>query len=277
MAILLLGFIALFLFRLAFGYTKDVATEQTLVSGDFMEIVQLERKNYATKKYKVTAGQSPVRVDQKYEKIAEISSTTSEFDEVEKQLRGQIAAYDGLIQFENKRGNPGTRHTHLVIGVPPENFDDLYAQLTKLGKILSKQITKKDKTNEYKELNAKKLSLQNIRASLVELKLKGGKIEEFMQLENRILEIDQQLQDLGVSLGNFDDENEFCTVKFSLSEGREIEIGILQRIKVALEWTIVTYLKITASLFFMALFAYCFLLGVEKLGLLQKIHKGIDQ
>ena len=48
-----------------------------------------------------------------------------------------------------------------------------------------------------------------------------------MGLENRILEIEQQLQGLGVSLGNFDDENEFCTVHFSLLEGKEVKIGIM--------------------------------------------------
>ena len=252
-------------------------THQSVTNADFMEIVQLERKNYATKKYKVIAGQSPVRIDQKYEKIAEISSTTTDFEKLEKKVRNEIAMHQGLIQFESKIGNRGERRMHLVIGVPPEHFDTIYGQLTKLGKIISKQITKKDKTNEYKELNAKKSSLQKIRASLVELKSKGGKIEEFMQLENRILEIDQQLQDLGVSLGNFDDENEFCTVKFSLSEGQDLRIGLLQRIKVALEWTIITYLKLMASLFFMSLFVYFFLLGIEKLQILQKINKRIDQ
>ena len=92
-----------------------------------------------------------------------------------------------------------------------------------------------------------------------------------MDLENRILEIEQQLQGLGVSLGDFDDENEFCTVQFSLLEGKEIKIGLMQRIKVALEWTVIIYLRIMATLFFLTLFAYLLLLGIEKLKVLEKI------
>lgn len=99
---------------------------------------------------------------------------------------------------------------------------------------------------------------------MIGLKDKGGKIEEFMQLENRILEIEQQLQELGVSLGNFDDENEFCTVKVALSEGKELHIGLLQRVKVALEWTIKYYLMAMFAFSFMALFAYLVLLSIEK-------------
>ena len=76
---------------------------------------------------------------------------------------------------------------------------------------------------------------------------------------------------LGVSLGDFDDENEFCTVQFSLLEGKEVKIGLMQRVKVALEWTVKIYLQIITSLFFLTLFAYLVLLGIEKLKFFERI------
>jgi len=176
-----------------------------------------------------------------------------------------------LIQFEQKRGNKGERRLSLLIGVPPENFDQLYKDLSAIGIVQAKEITKKDKTNEYKELNAKKSSLEKIRSSLIELKSKGGKIDEYMNLENRILEIEQDLQDLGVSLGDFDDENEFCTVQFALSEGKVVKISLIHRIKVALEWTIKFYLRIMVTLFFMSLFAYLLLRIVDRLKIITKL------
>ncbi|MEX0275527.1 MAG: DUF4349 domain-containing protein, partial [Flavobacteriaceae bacterium] len=232
------------------------------------------KRNYASKKYKVSssnAAQASVKVDQKYEKIAEINTKSTEFDDEEKQAREQVDRYNALIQFEQKSGNKGYRKLNLLIGVPPENFDSLYNDLIHIGKVQAKQITKKDKTNEYKELNAKKASLEKIRNSLIELKTKGGKIEEYMQLENRILEIEQQLQELGVSLGDFDDENEFCTVQFSLQEGKEIKISFIHRVKVALEWTIKFYLRIMAILFFLVGLAYFILLTMDKLKVIERI------
>jgi hypothetical protein len=223
------------------------------------------RKNYASKKYSLNVGVSPMSVDQKYEKIADINTLSNKFNKEEKLIRAQIKDFDGLIQFENKSGNKGNRKLNLVIGIPPDNFDSIYNSLIKIGKIQSKQITKTDKTNEYKELNAKKASLEKIRTSLIELKTKGGRIDEYMQLENRILDIEQQLQGLGVSLGNFDDENEFCTVKIVLSEGQLIEISTLQRVKVALEWTIKYYVLLLFGLSIAALLAYLILLSLEKI------------
>ena len=269
-ALLLLLFVGLFVFRLLFGY--QTIPEGT-ISGmqNHIDAFQSEeppfsiRKNYASKKYQQVQGMTSVNVDQKYEKIADIKSFTTEFERVEKSIRSQVKDFKGLIQFENKSGNEGYRKLNLTIGIPPENFDSIYASLIKVGKIQSKQITKTDKTNEYKELNAKKASLEKIRASLIDLKSKGGRIDEYMQLENRILEIEQQLQELGVSLGNFDDENEFCTVKVLLTEGKVTEISLMQRIKVALEWTIKTYLMLMAALTFMSLFGYLLLLSIEKI------------
>ena len=269
---LIIIFAILFIFRLIYGYTKtfDDTPNQT----QFFDNISNSKRNYATKEYKVksnNSNQSAIKVDQKYEKIAEIKTKSSNFEEEEKSSRKTIKKLDALIQFEQKSGNKGYRKLNLVIGVPPENFDALYNQLIEIGKVQAKQITKKDKTNEYKELNAKKHSLEKIRTSLIELKSKGGKIDEYMGLENRILEIEQQLQGLGVSLGDFDDENEFCTVQFSLLEGKEVKIGTMQRVKVALEWTVKIYLRIMTTLFFLTLFAYFVLLGIDKLKIFERI------
>lgn len=269
---MLLLFVILFIFRLIYGYVKVI--DDASNSSQFIENVSNTRRNYASKKYEVRAtssGQVSTTVDQKYEKIAEIKSKTADFVKEEKTARTTIDKFEALIQFEQKSGNAGDRKLSLIIGVPPENFDALYDQLIKIGNVQAKQIIKKDKTNEYKELNAKKESLEKIRTSLIELKSKGGRIDEYMDLENRVLEIEQELQGLGVSLGDFDDENEFCTVQFSLSEGKEVKIGVMQRVKVALEWTIKQYLKIITLLVLITVFAYLVLLVVDKFKILEQV------
>ena len=276
---LIVIFAILFVFRLIYGYTKtfDSTANQT----QFLDNISNSNRNYASKKYKIKSGnvnQAAIKVDQKYEKIAEIKTKSLKFEKEEKLTRKKIKKYDAIIQFEQKSGNKGSRKLNLQIGVPPENFDSLYVQLIKIGKVSAKQITKKDKTNEYKKLNARKKSLEKIRTSLIDLKTKGGRIDEYIDLENRILDIERQLQGLGVSLGDFDSENEFCTVQFSMLETKEITIGILQRIKVALEWTVKIYLRLMTTLFFISLFAYLILLGIDKLKILEKVinKKEID-
>ncbi len=271
LALLGILFVTLFVFRLIYGYTITPNSSHAY-DRQFFEQATSVKKNYASKQYVVkNPTQAAIKVDQKYEKIAEISTKSSAFEKEEKQTRQAIKKYKALIQFEQKSGNVGYRNLNLVIGVPPENFDKLYEDLIKIGKVQSKQITKTDKTNEYKELNAKKSSLEKMRNALIELKSKGGEIREFMDLETRILEIESQLQALGVSLGNFDAENEFCTVKFALLEGKEIKISFLHRVKVAFQWTVKYFIGLMMSLSFASMFAYFSTLLIEQFKRFKKL------
>lgn len=259
----ILLFIILFAFRLGYGYTKKVPEWEinnvNNISNNFNFSGYLNR-NFASAKFEKggMAQQSPSKpsVDQKYEKVADITTKSDSFSEDEKKARDLIKKQEAIIQYENKNGNDGNRSVQLIIGVPPSNFDALFKEMIQIGFVISKSITKKDKTNEYKELNARRVSLEKTRNSLIALKDNGGKIEEFMQLENRILEVESKLQDLGVSLGDFDAENEFCTVRFGMTEGKKNTISFMHRVKVALEWTVKIFFRLVTSLFFAAGGAY---------------------
>ena len=191
-------------------------------------------------------------------------------------MRDQIKKFNAIIQYEESSGQKGSRELQLLVGIPPEKFDTFYVDLLAIGIVKSKEIIKIDKTNEFKNLNAKRASLESIRTSLLELRRQSGKIEEFVNLQNRILEIEQELQSLGVMLGDFDEENEFCTVRFSLLEGRgEIQISILHRIKTAFEWAIQYYLLFLCIAAAASVFSFFFLLIIDKLipGIINRINQ----
>jgi len=259
---LIAGFVLLFLFRLGYGYTNEnmKGFEENEYVSDFLENVESVKKNYAIDKFKSdgkdqvkhvpSAAGSSAAIEQKFEKIASVKAKTDDFTKSEKHVRDAVKKYDAIIQYENNSGNPGDRNLQLSIGVPPEHFDNMIADVKKVGRIKSIDVTKEDKTNEYNALNAKRISLEKVRNTLLELNGKQGKIDEFIALSNRILEVEQELQDLGVSLGDFDSEHQFCTVRLSLTEGRFVAISLMHRVKVALEWTINYYFLFTMILFF---------------------------
>lgn len=209
-------------------------------------------KNVASIQMKVM-GNTPnksYQVDQKYQKVADLATETGRFTKDEKKTREITKKHNALIQFEENTGMPGSRYLHLAIGVPPGEFDAMIRDLKKIGNLKSCNVNKTDKTNEFKELQGQRRSLEQTRNSLLTLKARGGRIDEYINLENRILEIEQQLQKLGVQLGDYDATNEFCTVKITLSEkAMRISPSIGYRIIRALEWTIKYYLLLVIILF----------------------------
>lgn len=278
--ILFLAFVVLFLFRLGYGYTLDV--NKTNEREVYFENFSSDKKNYATKDFKSEKFQAQqdmpasVPTDQKYEKIAKVNATTHTFDSDEEKVRNAVEANYGIVQYERKTGNDGKRKLQLQIGVPPDNFDSLYNFIIKIGEIKSKDIIKNDKTNEYLQLNARKASLEKSLVSLIEFKEKGGKIDEYINLENRILEIEENLQRLGVNLGDFDESNAFCTIQFSLAEvtkAKVITVSFYHRVKVALEWTIAFYLRLIGILFFVVVGVFCLVFALDKRHVITDLFK----
>jgi len=287
-----LGFTVFFLGRLGYGYIiypngAQTDNYQVWQYSNQNEDVSFSGRNYASTKIVRKGkggGSAPqaqsVSVDQKYEKVASISSQSDQFEKDEKITRDLIKDFNALIQFEQNTGLKGHRFLFLAIGVDPSKFEDMTDQLSKLGKLVSIQVDKSDKTSEYKNLTAKKSSLEQTRNSLIALKSQGGKIDELINLETRILEIEEQIQGLGISLGEFDEENEFCTVKYTLREAASMkrEVSFISRIKTALEWTIKWYFILNISIFLALLSTLLMSLIVRTLSpLLTKLYASLRE
>jgi hypothetical protein len=267
----------MFLIVLIGGYFEPVIPNALYESGNVGRFAY-SVKNVASTQMKVQ-GNAPnkfIEVDQKYQKIADLATDTNRFTKDERKIRAITKKHNALIQYEENTGLPGSRFLQLAIGVPPAEFDAMVLDVKKIGALKSFNISKTDKTNEFKELQGQRRSLEQTRASLLALKARsGGKIDEYINLENRILEIEQELQKLGVQLGDYDVTNEFCTIKMTLAEKAiRISPSVWQRIIKALEWTIKYYLVMVIILFICSLTTLILVSLFDKLKkLLEAINK----
>jgi Domain of unknown function (DUF4349) len=274
-------FVILFVFRLIYGYVAKDNNNGSDYSDNFFSSIDNLRKNYASEKIAMKGDvqvSQNIASNQKFEKTASLKTKTSEFEKDEKQLKAKSKAYNAVIQYEQNLGQKGNRQIHLLIGVNPTLFDSFYVEIQKIGVIKAMEITKVDKTNEYRQLNAKKTSIEKTLQSLNDLKTKGGQIADFVALNDKILEIEAKAQELGVELGNFDAENEFCTVKLSMYErATEKNVSFIHRIKVALEWAIKYFAIIAVTTLVLALTIFVLLLIVDKLKIINTVRNKINE
>ena len=276
-------FIAFFFGRLGYGYytTPDQIVKRSARSraAQFQEISQSKR-NYASDKYLLSSARATLPgasipavpqavADQKYEKTATMVIGTKDYDRDEKVLRTQIAEHGAVIQLEQNVGRSDykTRVLQLLLGIQPDGFDKFSHALQGIGRLEVMEVTKVDKTNEFLDLKAKRAALDETRGALVDLKRMTGTIDELVNLQYKILDIDQQLQQLGVRLGEYDEVNEFCTVRFTLYEDYDELVyppSLPRRVIIAFKWTAKYYLAMLAAftLFLMATF---FVLAISRI------------
>jgi hypothetical protein len=210
-------FIVLFAFRLAMGGVEVARTSRGANSFDLD--FSISKKNYASvKTYRPSQSALPPGETQKYEKIAKIAERTTDFDGARKKINELITGTASLIQYEQLSGLPGRRTLQLGVGVPPAKFDAFIKDVGKLARLTSLSIVKNDKTNEFRELRAKRETFEKASKALNDLGASGGSVDERLKVQEQLTKLEQKIRELGVSLGDFDSQNEFCTVKLSLAE-----------------------------------------------------------
>lgn len=261
-------FLVFFLGRLGYGYytTPDKIVKRSARSRvpEITSEVTSSKKNYASERSATRPSvQDAMRqAGQKYEKTATVVTGTRDYDKDEQKLRATVKEYGATIQFEHNvgRSDVKTRAMRLMIGVQPDSFDKFYAAVRLIGRPDTAEVTKVDRTNEYLDLRAQRESLEDTRDALLELKRSmGGSMDELVNLQFRILDVDKQLQELGVKLGDYDEVNEFCTVRVTLYEDYDVLVyppTQARRVMIAFKWALKYYAAALVAMACFSIFAF---------------------
>lgn len=222
----------------------------------------------------ITTGRS-ITIDQKYEKVANLTASSAKFDEDNQKLRQTIAGFDAVIQMEKLSGLKGNQTLVMAIGVMPDKFDDLVESVKEIGNLRSFSVDKVDKTDEFRKLMAEKETLLKSRQAYEAIKERGGDIRDLLMLEDKILDVEARMQSLGVNLGSFSSENSFCTVNFSLAtehiQAAGSRISYSTIIDCAFESLVWTVLCFTVVISLMVFFMVALLIVVLVLMKFQKL------
>jgi hypothetical protein len=182
-----------------------------------------------------------------YEKSAQLAAGTTAFEADEALIRSVIASREASVLNEKSGGIAPQRQLSLEIGVVPEKFDAVVEQLEQIAHLESVTVQQRDRTSDFRRLHAQRRSLQQYREAVV--KLRGAKepsIEDTLKLEQRIQEIDKELQALSLQLGELLGKESYYTVRANLHEyqpGSRLDrtYTIPQRVFHAFLWALVTW------------------------------------
>lgn len=187
-----------------------------------------------------------------YEKVAAMAARTRDYDADEKKVRDIIRDNQGLVQQEEKDGLKGARIVTLTLGVVPDRFDAVVNGLKGIGELVSFRTTKTDKTQDCESLKAQRASLEKNRNDLVALKSAGGKIKDLLGLQGKIFNLEKEIEDLGIEIGQYESATGFCTALLTLKEiGPGTSPWLLAF--AAFDWTLDTCLPLLLWVFFISL------------------------
>jgi hypothetical protein len=164
-----------------------------------------------------------------YDKTAQVASGSTEFASDEGRVRAAIAGQKGVVFDEKATGVAPERSLVLGISVRPEQFDELLRQLSAIGQVSSLTVEQEDRTSEFRKLHAQRQSLKKHQEAILKLRDKALSVEESLKLELKIVDIEKELQSLGVQLGDFLAREPAYNLFLTLREQRSVSTFTIEK------------------------------------------------
>lgn len=202
--------------------------------------------------------QAEIERIQIHDKTAHLTSSTFDYDDDEAKIRAVLALYKANTISESKSGIAPNRRLSFEVGVHPEKFDSLVADLRKIGVLATFREEQNDRTEEFRKLHRQRQALKKFLESVTKLRASDKlSIDDALRLDQRIKEIENELRPLSDQLGDFLGKESFYRVQLTLVEHQPGDRGdktfsTPKRIFHAFWWAAVWWLAVALAAGLMA-------------------------
>ncbi len=149
-----------------------------------------------------------------------IGIESKKFDEDVVTVKGLITSNGGYIQSSSQYGSAeyGNRDCHFTARIPAKSYDAFMSAVGSVGSMTSKYEDVQDITSEYVDVQARLKSLNTKMERLRELEAKAETVEELLQIEDRINDVQYQIESYTAQKRVYDDQVDYSTVDITIEE-----------------------------------------------------------
>jgi hypothetical protein len=155
-------------------------------------------------------------------KTGDITTEVKSFSEASKEAHSLAAKHDAIIADNRIFNQPGgTRSGLIVIRVVPEKFEQLFAELKKLGTVLEERANGQDITNQFfdTEANIKNLKITEERLQeLLKSKSIIDRISSLLEVEREVTRVRGQIEALQGQMRLWQNQLSFSTIRLTIQE-----------------------------------------------------------
>lgn len=158
---------------------------------------------------------------------------TLTYDESVKQLMELTARYKGIIQNQDEYINDyrwysdetdrSVRSMSLVLRIPTKDFDAFLNDMQGAGKVMSRSVNVENITRQYNDNAVLISSLETQEERLLEMMEKAETIEDMIIVEERLTEVQTELNRLKMNKSSMDTDIEYSTVYLTINEVKQYQ------------------------------------------------------
>ncbi len=151
---------------------------------------------------------------------ASLDMETKEYDGFIEGLQKLLNTSGAYVQNGETTGSAdrGTRWAYYTIRVPESRYDAFLSTVSDMANVLRRNEDVQDVTMDYTDMEARVRALETERDTLLAIMEKCTELDDVITVQNRITDVQYELDSITSRLNRYDDLIAYCTVQLSISE-----------------------------------------------------------
>ena len=180
--------------------------------------------------YEISASDVAYEVEQKIIKTADLNMNVKNYSTAENEIKAIVFGVGGYVENSNSyvnmyRNNFEYKAGRMTVRVPAEHFNEIKSKIASLGKVTNESEKSDNVTGQYYDIQARLTAKLAEEARLLELYAKAEKIDEMIQIEDRLSYVRSDIEAYNIRLNNIDRLASFSTLHIWLTETADAEIA----------------------------------------------------
>lgn len=169
--------------------------------------------------YNDSAVVSQAKAEEKLVYTGNLDLETREYDAYTKEFFGIVNKYAGITQNMNEYTRAERRYMNMTVRIPAKDFDNFLNDVrTGSGSVVSISTNVDNITKRYADNDLQIASLETQHERLLELLAQAEDLSDVVLLEERLSNVEYQLNSLKSYKGDMDEDVAYSTITVSISE-----------------------------------------------------------
>ena len=159
---------------------------------------------------------------------ANLTMQTLKYEQTMESIHKKISDCDGFVQYEDESDNNynwynssssgSTRYAEIEARIPSDSFESFLSSLEGDGQIMNRHVNVDNITQSYSETSATVKAYEIERDRLLDMMDRAETIEDMIAVEERLSQVESELNIYKTSLAGMDRDVEYSTVHISVEE-----------------------------------------------------------
>ena len=143
---------------------------------------------------------------------------TKSFDESVSLIKQAVGAANGYIEYSSHYAGGRTQSAEYICRIPSDRYNAFLEGVQGAGSVVNTEESTEDATAQYVDMESRLKSLRTQEERLLELMEESGSLEELLAVQDKLMEVQYQIESYTSQLKVLADRVDYATVRIWLEE-----------------------------------------------------------